>query len=40
VLIVDGDVLKDIQHLEDRSKFIAVMQGALSRQAASPNPSV
>jgi imidazolonepropionase-like amidohydrolase len=27
VLVVDGDVLADIQLLEDRSKFIAVLQG-------------
>ncbi len=29
VLIVDGDVLTNIQLLEDRSKFIAVMQGGI-----------
>ena len=29
VLIVAGDVLKNIQLLEDRSKFIAVMQGGI-----------
>jgi imidazolonepropionase-like amidohydrolase len=29
VLVVDGDVLKDILILEDRSKFIAVMQGGV-----------
>ena len=29
VLIVDGDVLADISILEDRSRFIAVMQGGL-----------
>jgi len=27
ILVVDGDVLKDITLLEDRSRFIAVMQG-------------
>jgi hypothetical protein len=27
VLVVDGDVVKDIRILEDRSKFIAVLQG-------------
>ena len=27
LLIVDGDVLGDIRILEDRSRFIAVMQG-------------
>jgi hypothetical protein len=26
---VDGDVLKDISILEDRSRFIAVMQGGI-----------
>jgi imidazolonepropionase-like amidohydrolase len=29
VLVVDGDVLGDIRVLEDRSKFIAVMQGGV-----------
>jgi imidazolonepropionase-like amidohydrolase len=29
ILVVDGDVLKDISILEDRSKFIAVMQGGV-----------
>ncbi|MDZ4401425.1 amidohydrolase family protein [Prosthecobacter sp.] len=29
LLIVDGDVLKDIALLEDRSRFIAVMQGGV-----------
>jgi imidazolonepropionase-like amidohydrolase len=29
VLVVEGDVLKDIRVLEDRSKFIAVMQGGV-----------
>lgn len=29
VLIVDGDVISDISILEDRSKFIAVMQGGV-----------
>ena len=29
VLVVDGDVLADISLLEDRSKFIAVMQGGV-----------
>ena len=29
LLIVDGDVLKDITLLEDRSRFIAVMQGGV-----------
>jgi imidazolonepropionase-like amidohydrolase len=29
ILIVDGDVLKDISILENKSKFIAVIQGGL-----------
>ena len=29
VLVVDGDVLADIRLLEDRSRFVAVMQGGL-----------
>ena len=29
ILIVDGDVLSDIAILEDRSRFIAVMQGGI-----------
>ena len=29
VLVVDGDVLADIALLEDRSRFIAVMQGGV-----------
>jgi imidazolonepropionase-like amidohydrolase len=29
ILVVDGDVLADISVLEDRSRFIAVMQGGL-----------
>lgn len=29
VLVVDGDVLKDIRILEDRKKFIAVVQGGI-----------
>ena len=29
VLVVDGDVVGDIQVLEDRSRFIAVMQGGI-----------
>ena len=29
VLVVDGDVLADIAILEDRSRFIAVMQGGI-----------
>jgi len=29
VLVVDGDVLADIALLEDRSRFIAIMQGGV-----------
>ena len=39
VLVVDGDVLADIAVLEDRSRFLAVMQGGVvkaGRLAASP----
>ena len=42
MLIVDGDVLKDIAVLENRSKFIAVMQGGVVKagQLAPPFPTV
>ena len=39
ILVVDGDVLADISVLEDRSRFIAVMQGGIikaGRLAARP----
>jgi imidazolonepropionase-like amidohydrolase len=42
VLIIDGDVLADIRLLEDRAKFIAVMQGGVvkaGRLAAGSPPS-
>jgi len=29
ILVVDGDPLQDISILQDRSRFIAVMQGGL-----------
>jgi imidazolonepropionase-like amidohydrolase len=29
LLVVDGDVLADISFLEDRSRFVAVMQGGV-----------
>ena len=29
ILVVDGDVLADISVLEDRSRFLAVMQGGI-----------
>ena len=42
VLIVDGDVIADIALLEDRKKFIAVMQGGVIKagQLARPFPTV
>ena len=42
VLIVDGDVLEDIRVLEDRTKFIAVMQSGVmkSGQLAEPFPTI
>jgi imidazolonepropionase-like amidohydrolase len=42
VLIVDGDVLDRIELLEDRSKFIAVMQAGVIKagQLAKPFPTV
>ena len=42
VLVVDGDVIADIALLEDRSRFIAVMQGGVVKagQLAKPFPTV
>ncbi len=42
VLVVDGDVLKDITLLEDRKNFIAVMQGGVVKagRIAKPFPTV
>lgn len=42
VLVVDGDVIADISVLEDRSKFIAVMQGGVIKagQLSKPFPTV
>jgi imidazolonepropionase-like amidohydrolase len=42
VLVVDGDVVADIAVLEDRTKFIAVMQGGVIKagQMAKPFPTV
>ena len=42
VLVVDGDVIGDISILEDRSRFLAVMQGGIvkaGRSAKSPRAS-
>jgi imidazolonepropionase-like amidohydrolase len=42
VLVVDGDVIADISLLEDRKKFIAVLQGGIIKagQLAKPFPTV
>ncbi len=42
VLVVDGDVLKDISILEDRKRFVAVLQGGAIKagQLAKPFPTV
>ncbi len=42
VLVVDGDVAADISLLEDRKRFLAVMQGGIIKagQLASPFPTV
>jgi imidazolonepropionase-like amidohydrolase len=41
VLIVDGDPLADIRVLEDRSRFIAIMQGGIVKagQLLAPGPA-
>jgi imidazolonepropionase-like amidohydrolase len=39
VLVVDGDVLKDISVLEDRSRFIAVMQGGVVKAGQLTRPA-
>jgi imidazolonepropionase-like amidohydrolase len=36
VLVVDGDVLADISVLEDRSRFLAVMQGGVVKAGRAP----
>jgi imidazolonepropionase-like amidohydrolase len=42
VLIVDGDVIERIELLEDRSKFIAVLQAGIIKagQMAKPFPTI
>lgn len=42
ILVVDGDVLADISILEDRKRFIAVLQGGIIKagQMATPIPTV
>lgn len=39
VLVVDGDVLADIRVLEDRTRFIAVMQGGLVKAGRLTQPA-
>jgi imidazolonepropionase-like amidohydrolase len=39
VLVVDGDVAADISVLEDRSRFIAVMQGGVVKAGQLAGPS-
>jgi imidazolonepropionase-like amidohydrolase len=39
VLVVDGDVVKDISILEDRSRFIAVMQGGIIKAGQLTRPA-
>ena len=38
VLVVDGDVLADISLLEDRSRFVAVMQGGVVKAGQLAHP--
>lgn len=40
VLVVDGDLIKDISVLEDRSRFIAVMQGGVVKSGRLAKPSL
>jgi imidazolonepropionase-like amidohydrolase len=37
ILVVDGDVLGDIRVLEDRSRFVAVMQGGIVKAGQARN---
>jgi len=39
VLVVDGDVLADIGILEDRSRFVAVMQGGIVKAGRLTRPA-
>jgi imidazolonepropionase-like amidohydrolase len=39
VLVVDGDVLADVSILEDRSRFIAVMQGGVVKAGRLARPA-
>jgi imidazolonepropionase-like amidohydrolase len=39
VLVVDGDVLANISILEDRSRFIAVMQGGVVKAGRLARPA-
>ena len=40
ILIVDGDVLEDIAILEDRSRFLAVLQGGVIKAGRLAGASV
>lgn len=40
ILVVDGDVIADISILEDRNRFIAVMQGGIVKAGQLTKPSV
>jgi imidazolonepropionase-like amidohydrolase len=39
VLVVDGDVVADISVLEDRSRFIAVLQGGIVKAGRLVQPA-
>ena len=39
LLVVDGDVVADISVLEDRSRFIAVMQGGVVKAGRLTRPA-
>ncbi len=39
VLVVDGDVVKDISILEDRSRFLAVLQGGVVKAGRLARPA-
>jgi imidazolonepropionase-like amidohydrolase len=38
VLVVDGDVLGDIRVLEDRKRFVAVLQGGIVKAGRMAQP--
>jgi imidazolonepropionase-like amidohydrolase len=39
LLVVDGDVVADVSVLEDRSRFIAVMQGGVVKAGRLTKPA-